>query len=116
MLLIGIPQFSFSAQTSLSESVVLPKIDPQTGLVEADGMQLVVAHCSACHSTALITQNAMRKARWRETIRWMQQTQKLWPLGEAEPVILDYLAKWYGPKSSSRRAPISPHLMPTINK
>ena len=97
-----------------SESTVQeqPALDAQSGLVKADGFNLVLAHCSACHSSSLITQNAMSRERWLETIRWMQETQKLWPLGEAEPLILDYLSTWYGPKKSARRAPLPPHLLP----
>ena len=87
-------------------------VDPQSGLVIAEGYNMVAAHCSACHSPSLITQNAMSRERWLETIRWMQDTQKLWPLGEAEPAILDYLATWYGPKTQSRRPALAPHLMP----
>ncbi|AXT38810.1 hypothetical protein D1814_09035 [Alteromonas sp. BL110] len=89
-----------------------PTLDAQSGLVKADGFNLVLAHCSACHSPSLITQNAMSRERWLETIRWMQETQKLWPLGDAEPLILDYLSAWYGPKKSARRAPLAPHLLP----
>lgn len=89
-----------------------PIKDPQSGLVTAEGYKLVLAHCSACHSPSLITQNAMSRERWLETIRWMQETQKLWSLGDAEPIILDYLSTWYGPKNSSRRPPLAPHLMP----
>ena len=97
-----------------SESTIheQPPLDDQSGLVKADGFNLVLAHCSACHSPSLITQNAMNRERWLETIRWMQDTQKLWPLGEAEPLILDYLSTWYGPKKSARRAPLPPHLLP----
>lgn len=87
-------------------------IDPQSGLVIAKGMSLVQAHCSACHSPSLITQNAMSRERWLETIRWMQETQKLWPLGDAEEDILDYLSTWYGPKVSARRPSLAPHLLP----
>lgn len=99
---------------NVSESTVheQPDLDAQSGLVKADGFNLVLAHCSACHSPSLITQNAMNRERWLETIRWMQETQKLWPLGEAEPLILDYLSTWYGPKKSARRAPLPPHLLP----
>jgi len=93
-------------------SVVSPVIDPQSGLVEASGKNMVVAHCSACHSTTLITQNTMSRERWLDTIRWMQKTQQLWPLGDAEPLILDYLSTWYGPKTVSRRQPLAPHLLP----
>ena len=87
-------------------------VSPVTGLVEAPGHDLVAAHCSACHSTRLIAQNNMSRARWIETIRWMQDSQKLWPLGDAEPAILDYLETWYGPRQQHRRAPLPEHLMP----
>ncbi|GFD99597.1 hypothetical protein KUL156_21900 [Alteromonas sp. KUL156] len=97
---------------SQSKSHVQPAIEPQSGLVNAEGVNTVLAHCSACHSPSLITQNAMSRERWLETIRWMQDTQKLWPLGDAEPVILDYLSTWYGPKTSARRPHLAPHLLP----
>lgn len=103
------PSVSASQEDQHGEIVT----DAQSGLVVAEGSQLVLAHCSACHSPSLIAQNAMSRERWLETIRWMQDTQKLWPLGDAEPVILDYLATWYGPKQSARRPPIPQHLMPS---
>ncbi|WP_218418940.1 hypothetical protein [Alteromonas lipotrueae] len=88
------------------------KLNPATGLIDTTGHNMVAAHCTACHSAKLISQNKMSRERWLDTIRWMQSTQKLWPLGDAEPVILDYLTTWYGPKTQSRRAPIPAHLMP----
>ncbi|NNE05647.1 MAG: hypothetical protein HKO64_11210 [Xanthomonadales bacterium] len=54
------------------------------------------AHCSACHSLALVAQNRMSRDNWRETILWMQQKQGLWDLGDAEPIILEYLERNYG--------------------
>ncbi|CAH0996503.1 hypothetical protein EMA8858_02635 [Emticicia aquatica] len=70
-------------------------IDKATGLVVDKGLDVVTAHCTGCHSSKLITQFHTDRAGWLEKIRWMQQKQKLWNLGEAEPVILDYLAKNY---------------------
>lgn len=98
--------------TSLATLANEHKLNPATGLIDATGHNMVAAHCTACHSAKLISQNQMSRKRWLETIRWMQSTQKLWPLGDAEPVILDYLTTWYGPKTQSRRAPIPAHLMP----
>ena len=98
--------------TSLATLANEHKLNHVTGLIDATGHNMVAAHCTACHSAKLISQNQMSRERWLETIRWMQSTQKLWPLGEAEPVILDYLTTWYGPKIQSRRAPIPAHLMP----
>lgn len=46
-------------------------------------------------------------------IRWMQETQNLWPLQPAvETRILDYLATNYPPQPNRRRAPIPASLMP----
>ncbi len=36
-------------------------------------------------------------------IRWMQQTQNLWDLGENEELILDYLSTYYPPEEKGRR-------------
>ncbi len=74
-----------------------------TGLVEAEGLPLVIAHCTGCHSGKLITQNRLSKDGWQETIRWMQKTQNLWDLGEDENIIVDYLAKNYAPSAKGRR-------------
>jgi hypothetical protein len=45
-------------------------------------------------------------------IRWMQETQGLWPLGENEVPVLDYLATNYGPVNVGRRRPLPPGLLP----
>lgn len=73
------------------------KYDETTGLVVSEELNLVIANCTACHSSKLITQFHTDRQGWLEKIRWMQQKQKLWDLGEAEPKILDYLAKNYPP-------------------
>ncbi|GAB3934643.1 hypothetical protein [Larkinella terrae] len=85
------------------------KRDPNTGLVADEHLTLVVAQCTACHSSKLILQNRFTRDGWKEKIRWMQRTQKLWDLGESEPVILDYLVKHYGPEQKTfdgRRKPL----------
>lgn len=81
------------------------KIDKATGLIVDKGLDIVTAHCTGCHSSKLITQFHTDRAGWLEKIRWMQQKQKLWALGDAEPVILDYLAKNYpASETVNRRA------------
>ena len=64
--------------------------DPMTGLVISENYDIVRAHCTACHSAKLVTQNRMTRENWLETIRWMQRSQGLWPLGAQEQKILDY--------------------------
>lgn len=86
------------------EDEVVNGIHQPTGLAFADGFELIQQNCLACHSSKLITQNRMSRERWKETIVWMQETQKLWDLGVNESRILDYLAKNYAPKKKGRRA------------
>lgn len=83
------------------------EVDPSTGLVIGPGWEDVRAHCGACHSLALVTQNRGDAEHWRSLIRWMQASQNLWDLGPAETQIVDYLAAHYGaPAVIPRRQPL----------
>jgi len=83
--------------------------DPDTGLVIADGWEMVKGQCTICHSARLITQSQMSRQSWIDSIRWMQAGQGLWDLGETEPVILDYLATNYSVRPGNlRRMPLIP--------
>lgn len=86
----------------MSASVYTAQAAAAGSLIEAPGVQLVRAHCVACHSTQLITQNRMRREGWLDAIRYMQAQHNLWPLGVDEDPILDYLARHYGPGSAAR--------------
>lgn len=76
----------------------------RTGFVEDEGLMAVVNNCTNCHSAKLVTQNRMTREGWEATIRWMQETQKLWDLGNNEEIILNYLAANYAPEEKGRRA------------
>ncbi|MBL4624636.1 MAG: monoheme cytochrome C [Flavobacteriales bacterium] len=78
-------------------------IHVSSGLVAKEGFEFVQQNCGGCHSYKLVTQNRNTRDGWLETIRWMQETQKLWDLGENEPALLDYLAANYGPEETGRR-------------
>jgi hypothetical protein len=65
------------------------KIDEHTGFVMAPNYELLVAHCTGCHSAKLVLQYRGSRTDWLNKIRWMQEKQNLWNLGEAEPLILD---------------------------
>ncbi|GGC05603.1 hypothetical protein GCM10011352_34760 [Marinobacterium zhoushanense] len=87
--------------------------DPETGFEIGPGWETVKNTCTACHSAKLVTQNSGSRNRWVYIIRWMQETQGLWPLPpETEDTILDYLVEHYGPKEGARRAPLPPTMMP----
>ena len=75
----------------------------RTGLIDAEGLFIVVNNCTNCHSAKLVTQNRMTAERWDATIKWMQETQNLWDLGENQEVIVNYLVTNYPPKKSSGR-------------
>lgn len=75
-----------------------------TGMVVAPGFEIVRGNCTACHSAKLVTQNRATREGWEQMIRWMQETQGLWDLGNNEPIILDYLAANYAPEKVGRRA------------
>jgi hypothetical protein len=78
-------------------------MDPESGLVIDEQLIVVKGQCTACHSAKLISMNRFTREGWKEKITWMQQTQNLWDLGEAEPAILDYLAKYYSPEPRASR-------------
>ena len=82
---------------------IVDGIHVPTGLIADDGFEYVMTNCGACHSYELVTQNRMTREGWKDIIVWMQETQKLWDLGEQEPIILDYLAKNYAPTNTGRR-------------
>lgn len=82
-------------------------IHVRTGLVEAEGLMTVVNNCTNCHSSKLIIQNRMNTERWNATIKWMQETQNLWDLGDNQAVIVNYLVTNYPPKAKGRRENLS---------
>ena len=88
------------------ESIIENGVDVESGLIVAEGYEIVRGACGACHSLNLVTQNSATREGWKDIIVWMQKTQELWDLGESEAVILDYLEKNYPPKEHGRRAPL----------
>lgn len=95
------------SQPTLAEQEIIDGIHTETGLKEGAGLNLVIQNCTPCHSSKLIIQNRMSLDGWAKTIRWMQQTQNLWDLGENEELILTYLANNYAPTKKGRRAPLN---------
>lgn len=88
--------------------------DPRTGLVIGPGFEEVNVQCTVCHSAKLITQSRADRQGWLAMIRWMQETQGLWPLGNQEDRVLDYLAANYGTRPAGRRRPLPPALLPPV--
>ena len=78
-------------------------IHVRTGLIDAEGMNLVITNCTACHSAKIIMQNRMTTERWNATIKWMQETQNLQDLGKDQEAIVNYLVTNYPPTTSNGR-------------
>jgi hypothetical protein len=83
--------------------LVVDGIHQQTGLHDDPNLNTIIGACTPCHSAQLITQNRATREGWEGMIKWMQKTQGLMQLGDAEPIILDYLAKYYAPEETGRR-------------
>ena len=79
-------------------------IHAETGFKAGKGLEIVIANCTPCHSSKLVIQNRATREGWEGIIRWMQDTQNLWELGNNQPIILDYLARNYAPEAAGRRA------------
>lgn len=95
-----------------SEYTKVPDEDPNniengihvlTGLVAEEGYMEVVTNCTSCHSSELIIQNRLDREGWVAAIRWMQETQNLWDLGEKEEIIINYLVTNYPAVKTGRR-------------
>ncbi len=78
-----------------------------TGFKNDKDLPLVIASCTPCHSAKLVTQNRATKEGWVSIIRWMQDTQNLWDLGQNEDLITTYLAKNYGTEDKGRRTTLT---------
>lgn len=84
-------------------NAIIDSVHVRTGLIEAEGLMTVVNNCTTCHSAKLVTQNRMGKAQWNATIRWMQEEQGLWELGDNQEVIVNYLVTNYPVLEKGRR-------------
>jgi hypothetical protein len=72
----------------VDEDIIENGIHTRTGFVDAIGLMTVVNNCTNCHSSQLVIQNRMNEERWNATIKWMQETQNLWGLGDNQKITL----------------------------
>ena len=80
---------------------------------DADGKNLVLGHCSGCHSLALVTAQRGDQRFWLGTIRWMQEKHNLWQIpADQETVIVDYLAAHFTETDWGRRPAPPGELLP----
>ena len=91
-----------TAKKKIAESI--EQLPLEHDFIIDEGVEVVISNCTACHSSKLVTQNRASREGWKATIEWMQSTQNLWPLGDNEEIILDYLSKHYSPEEKGRRS------------
>ncbi len=78
--------------------------DPFDSLPEGPGREAVGAHCGACHSLNLVTQQGDTREGWAEVLQWMVDDHGMLPLDSAEEeLILDYLAEHFSREGQKER-------------
>ena len=97
----------YVATTEADDDRIENGVHVGTGFIEGEGLTEVINNCTNCHSAKLVTQNRMSRERWEATIRWMQETENLWDLGNNEDIIVNYLATHYAPTKKGRRQNLS---------
>lgn len=106
-LLYRQPKDAALIETTFQNAIFKDSLHIATGLIQGEHLELVIANCTGCHSSKLITQNRATKEGWVGMIRWMQKTQNLPDLGINEEKIVTYLAKHYAPQKQGRRKPLA---------
>ncbi|MBI6629559.1 cytochrome C-552 [Pontibaca salina] len=73
------------------------KLDPELGnLPVGEGAEDTFYQCTACHSTAIITQQRLSDARWDYMWDWMVEDQGMYdPEDETKEIVLNYLKQHF---------------------
>lgn len=73
-------------------------VNPDFGnLPDTDGVDVVFYACTACHSTALMTQQRLSRERWDYLLTWMVEAQSMnAPSADDRETMLTYLTRHYG--------------------
>ncbi len=110
--LIKLPLFLICTSL-LSLNLQASKIDKDSGLIIAPGMDIVKTNCTVCHSAKFITLQKGDRDTWLSMIRWMQDSQGLWQFdAKTEDTILTYLETNYPPSDISRRSNLEEKYLP----
>ena len=108
------PNQPLNEKPKTARSAAGPQIHEGTGLIMADGWEMVASNCTGCHSARQLRDQRGTRETWQAAIDWMQETQGVpqFPPG-IEDRIVAYLAANYGLQGSSgRRARLPAQLMP----
>jgi len=79
-------------------TTVLAQAQPWENLPAGEGRVETYAICSACHSIMLVQQQGMDRARWDDTLTWMEEEQGMPALEpEVREKVLSYLVSAFPP-------------------
>jgi hypothetical protein len=77
-------------------------------LPEGKGRDEAFYLCTACHGTAIITQQGLSRQRWEETFDWMIEKHRMPDPGAADrALIVDYLASAFPSRQRGRSNPFA---------
>ncbi|MFT7573253.1 MAG: hypothetical protein ACI9JL_004316 [Paracoccaceae bacterium] len=79
--------------------------DEYQGMPPGNGRDETLGICGACHSIKLVKQQGLSRTTWVEVLEYMVEEHEM-PELEAEDhdLIVDYLAKFYGPDRRARKS------------
>ncbi|HEY4253743.1 MAG TPA: hypothetical protein VGM87_21220 [Roseomonas sp.] len=101
LLLIGALALLAPAPAGAQESAP----ETEEALPAGTGREETFYACTACHNTAIIRRSRLPRAQWDGLMDWMTEKHGMAPLeGEQRQVIVDYLARHFGPSMANPRA------------
>ena len=90
-------------QSKAADAAATSQEDEYQGLPPGEGRDEVLGLCGTCHSMKLVTQQGLSRSTWAEVLEFMVEEHEMAELEpEDETLILDYLAKFYGPDRLAR--------------
>jgi cytochrome c553 len=80
--------------------------EEESVLAEGEGRSEVFAFCTGCHASAVIRRSRLSRPQWDGLLDWMTEKHAMPALdGEMRALVLDYLARSYGPAPRGGRSP-----------
>ena len=105
-LAIFVPTLALAQGASQADEALAlqQRVEEETVLAEGEGRSETFGYCTACHNTALIRRSRFTRPQWDGLMDWMTERHGMNPLeGEFRDIIVDYLARHYGPAQAPAR-------------
>lgn len=97
------------AQVAAAKPAFRPTDETPEDLPAGPGREATFYFCTACHGTAVIKAQGMRRDQWDESLTWMEGKHSMPKPDQAtREVLLGYLAAALPPKSQQQRGWVNP--------